>query len=173
MQADLSRLDALVDVVDGRDQVVATLPRRNLFVVGANFRVVHIFLFNAQGELLLQRISAGLRHEAMWGSSVAGYLNSGESYDDAARRKLQNELGITTPLRELGKTSMIDNSSTKFINLYESVYDGPVFPDPDQISAITFQPLQTILAEHQSGQRVFTPTFLQVLDYYLGVAKVP
>lgn len=168
-----SRLDALVDVVDGRDQVVATMPRRRLLPAGANFRVVHIFLFNSQGELLIQRIAPGLRHETMWGSSVAGYVHSGESYEAAATRKLQNELGIVVPLRALGKTSMFDNSSTKFIGVYQAEYDGPMSPDPYQISEVVFKSLPAIETDRQLGNRAFTPTFLRLLDQYLSGTHVP
>ena len=168
-----SRLDALVDVVDGSDQVVATMPRRLLLPAGVNFRVVHVFLFNSQGELLLQRIALGLRHETMWGSSVAGYVHSGESYEEAAARKLQSELGIRVPLRALGKTSMVDNSSTKFISCYKSEYDGPVAPDPDQISALRFESLPAIARERQLSTGAFTPTFLHLFDQYLRGTHVP
>lgn len=173
MHTDPSRLNALVDVVDGKDQVVAARSRTQLLPTGANFRVVHIFLFNDQGDLLLQRIAPGLRHEAMWGSSVAGYVYSGESYDHAAERKLNDELGISAGLQRIGKTSMIDNASTKFISFYQSVYNGPLHPDPAQISELAFEPLPGIIRQHQLGQRTFTPTFLYLLDYYLRTAAVP
>ena len=149
------------------------MPRKRLLPVGANFRVVHIFLFNSQGELLLQRIAPGLRHESMWGSSVAGYVHSGESYDDAAARKLRDELGIDVPLLPLGKTTMVDNSSTKFIGFYKSIYDGPLSPDPDQISAVGFESLSGIRTQRQHGSRTFTPTFLHLLDHYLSGTHVP
>lgn len=173
MQAGPSRLDALVDVVDSRDQVVSRMPRKNLLPVGANFRVVHIFLFNSQGELLIQRIAPGLRHESMWGSSAAGYVHSGESYDDAAARKLRDELGIDVPLLSLGKTTMVDNSSTKFIGFYKAEYDGRLSPNPSQIAAVAFESLPAIATQRRHGTRSFTPTFLHLLDHYLSGTHVP
>ncbi|HEU4635892.1 MAG TPA: NUDIX domain-containing protein [Edaphobacter sp.] len=168
-----ARLDALVDVVDGSDRVVGTLLRRKLLPSGANFRVVHIFVFNDRRELLLQCIAQGLRNSAMWGSSVAGYLQAGESYDQAAARKLENELGLRIPLKRIGKSSMLDGSSLKFIGLYEAVYDGPVSPDPSQISQLVQLPLQTVIQERRAGLRAFTPTFLHVLDFYLASTGKP
>jgi isopentenyl-diphosphate Delta-isomerase len=168
-----SRFDAPVDVVDPSDRVVGSLPRRKLSSSGANFRVVHILLFNPHGELLLQCIARGLRHEGMWGSSVAGYVLAGESYDQAAARKLENELGVRTPLTSLGKSSMLDGSSEKFIGLFEAVYDGPLTPDPNQISQLVQLPLATLAHERQAGLRAFTPTFLHVLDTYLAARGQP
>lgn len=105
-----SRFDALVDVVDPSDRVVGSVPRKNLLSSGANFRVVHILVFNRVRELLLQCIAPGLRHEGMWGASVAGYVLAGESYEQAAARKLENELGVRVPLTSLCKSSMLDGS---------------------------------------------------------------
>lgn len=173
MPVSSSRLDALVDVVDPMDRVVGTLLRNKLLSSGANFRVVHILVFNSHKELVLQRIAPGLRHAGMWGSSVAGYVQAGETYDLAASRKLENELGLRVPLKNLGKSSMLDGSSVKFIGLYEAIHDGPLSPDSTQISQLIHLPLQTLLHERQAGLRAFTPTLLHVLDYYLAATGQP
>ncbi|HEX3596370.1 MAG TPA: NUDIX domain-containing protein, partial [Polyangiaceae bacterium] len=133
---------------------------------GANFRVAHIFLFNTKRELLLQRIAPGLRHEGQWGSSAAGYLSSGEQYDHAAARKLKAELGVDVPLALLGKTSMIDGRSLKFIQVYEARHDGPFSPSTTDVSEVEFFSLGTIASDRLSGARNFTPTFQHLIDSY-------
>jgi ADP-ribose pyrophosphatase YjhB (NUDIX family) len=168
-----SRYDAPVDVVDPSDRVIGTLPRRQLLSTGANFRVVHILLFNRHKELLLQCIAPGLRHEGMWGSSVAGYVLAGESYEQAAARKLRDELGLRIPLTLLCKSSMLDGASEKFIGLFEALYDGPLVPDPSQTAQLIHLPLTTLERERQAGLRAFTPTLLHVLDRYLSASGQP
>lgn len=173
MSVSQSRFDAPVDVVDPSDRVVGTLPRKQLLSSGANFRVVHVLLFNQQRELLIQRIAPGLRHAGMWGSSVTGYVLSGESYEQAATRKLENELGVRTPLTPLPRSSMIDGASEKFIGLFEATYEGPLVPDPAQISQLVQLPLSTLMHERQAGTRALTPTFIHVLDSYLAASAQP
>jgi isopentenyldiphosphate isomerase len=173
VQANSSRFDALVDVVDPSDHVVASMPRKSVLPSGANFRVVHAFVFNSSRELLLQRVAPGLRHELMWGSSVAGYVNAGESYDQAATRKIMDELRIQLSLKRVGKTAMVDGSSTKFITLFEGAHDGPLSPDPTQIAEMSFQSIPDVQAARRSGQRTFTPTFLFLLDQYLAGNLTP
>jgi isopentenyl-diphosphate Delta-isomerase len=168
-----SRFDALVDVVDPSDRVVGTLPRKRLLSAGANFRVVHILVFNRTRDLLLQRIAPGLRHQGLWGSSVAGYVLTGETYQQAATRKLEDELGVRAPLKSVCKSSMVDGLSEKFIGIFETVYDGPLVSDPSQTSQLIQLPLATLLHERQAGLRAFTPTFLHVLDKYLAAAAQP
>lgn len=132
-----------------------------------------MLVFNRHGDLLLQCIAPGLRHEGMWGSSVAGYVQAGESYDQAAVRKLDNELGIVPGLKSLGKSSMLDGSSVKFLGLYHATHDGPIHPDSSQISGVAYVPMQTLLQERQRGLRPFTPTFLHVMDNFLTASGKP
>jgi isopentenyl-diphosphate Delta-isomerase len=167
------RLDMLIDRVDPSDQVVGTITRRDVFQQQANFRVAHVFVFNAKGELLLQHIAPGLRHEGEWGSSTAGYLQHGEAYEDAALRKLREELGITVALVDVGKTSMLDQSSTKFINLFAASYNGPFVPNPLDVDRLEFASIAQILSERQAGARAFTETFLYLLDFYLSTSTKP
>lgn len=161
------RLDMLVDVVDSADRVIGVSPRRQVFQQSAGFRVAHVFLFNAAGDLLLQQIAPGLRHPGQWGSSVAGYLQSGETYDQCATRKLQQELGVILAVTTFGKTSMIDQSSLKFIELFTGTFDGPFTPNAGEVSRVEFVSLPTIQVERSMGTRQFTETFLHLLDFYL------
>jgi isopentenyl-diphosphate delta-isomerase len=166
VQSHASRFDELIDVVDPVDCVVGSIVRRQALKAGANFRVAHVFVFNSKGELLIQRIAAGLRHGGLWGASVAGYLTAGEPYAEAAERKLKEELGLQLPLTLVGKTSMLDGACTKFICLYEAVHDGSSVPDANQISALAYLPLATLVRECRTGIRECTPTFCHLLDYY-------
>src|SRR3954454_2699766 len=85
----------LIDRVDRSDAVIGPIERRRVFELKANFRVVHVFVLDRQGRLLLQQIPpGGKRHPGYWGCSVAGYLFTGESYEEAARRRLGQELGV-------------------------------------------------------------------------------
>jgi isopentenyldiphosphate isomerase len=161
------RVDMLVDVVDSSDRVIGTTLRRQVFQQQVGFRVAHVFLFSSTGDLLLQQIAPGLRHPGQWGSSVAGYVQAGESYYAAAQRRLHDELGVTPAIIEYGKTTMVDQGAMKFIDLFTGSCDGPFSADPGDVSALGFVPLPQILLERSSGTRTFTDTFLHVLDFYL------
>src|SRR4051812_1836692 len=79
--------DMVVDAVDDTDTVVGQIERGAIFTAKVGFRVVHVFLFDAQGHLFVQKIAKqAKRHPGTWGASVAGYVFSGESYEQAARR---------------------------------------------------------------------------------------
>jgi isopentenyldiphosphate isomerase len=152
----------LLDRVDARDQPRGYVVRADVFRKHANFRVAHVLLFSSDGQLLLQKIApTHPRHPLYWGSSVAGYVKARESYKAAARRKLKEELGIEdVSLKYLGKTSMIDEGSKKFIGVFTARYDGSLEPNPDDFADLEFVPLERLQARRM--KRRFTPTFEHV-----------
>jgi len=107
------------NTVNDNDEITGVIEHSRVFAHHAMFRVVHLFLFNHNNELLLQQLSPQReRHPAAWGSSVAGYVLAGETYEQAATRRVQQELGVTCDLHHFGKTTMIDEGCKKFITLF-------------------------------------------------------
>jgi isopentenyldiphosphate isomerase len=150
----------LIDVVNTRDEAVGRTPRGQVLEAGQNFRTTHVFVLNGRGELLLQRLSpARERHPHRWGSSVAAYLYAGEDYAEAARRRLAEELGLTSPLDEMGKLEMIDERSLKFVCLFKTQADQPSIREPGHIDGLEFLPLDWIRTAVAEDPDRFTPTF--------------
>jgi 8-oxo-dGTP pyrophosphatase MutT (NUDIX family) len=159
--------DMLIDAVDDHDVPVGVIQRSEVFVKRQNFRVIHNLVFNSRGDLLVQRLaSTRVRHPGYWGSSVAGYVFAGESYEAAASRRLAEELGVRLPLTFLGKTVMDDEGCQKFISIYRSFNNGPFDYDHGHIERIEFLPLRVIGELQALGSRKFTPTFLRVMEFY-------
>src|SRR5437016_3252859 len=100
-------MTALIDVLDDDGRPIGAIARGAALREGVNFRTVHVFVLNSRGDLLLQRLSASReRNPLQWGSSVAAYPAAGEPNEEAASRRLSEELGLTTPLEALGTTMM-------------------------------------------------------------------
>jgi len=158
----------LVDVVNTNDVPVGVIARAEVFRKHASFRVAHDLIFNSAGELLIQKLAATrLRHPGYWGSSVAAYLFAGESYRAAAERRATQELGARgLDLDFIGKISMNDDGCQKFVGIFSAVHDGPLTFDKRHIEKLEFLSLPQIHHLDDSGERLFTPTFLRVLSYY-------
>lgn len=159
----------LIDVVDGLDREVGIVARGEVLERGENFRTAHVFVLNDAGELLLQRIAPSrLRHPRRWGSSVAAYLFSGESYVEAAARRMTEELGIESPLREVGKLEMRDQQSLKFVSLFLAHGDAVANREPDHIAELAFWPIAGLRRAVESEPTSFTPTFVRLFQVFGG-----
>ncbi len=156
-----------IDCVDAEDHPVGTVPRGQVLRLGANFRTVHVFVFHDDRLLLQQLAPSRERHPQRWGSSVAAYLHAGESYEEAARRRLDEELGIEGSPELVGKTRMEDEHSLKFVELY-TLLDGPAqIREPDHIEELRYWARDELDEAIAADAQRFTPTFLHVYQYFL------
>jgi isopentenyl-diphosphate Delta-isomerase len=163
---------SLIDRVDDANRPVGRVRRADVFQARANFRTVHVLVFNSHGDLLLQQLAPSReRNPCKWGSSVAGYIHAGESYSHAAERRLAEELGLHTALSEVGITPMHDEGVTKFVGVYTTVSDNPRVADPEHIEAIRFRPLSEIEQDISSHPNSYTETLRHVLDYWISEGR--
>lgn len=158
---------ALIDAVNDANEPVGLVPRGEVFRLGANFRTVHVLVFNSDGELLLQRLAATReRHPLKWGSSVAGYLHAGEDYHAAAVRRLREELALETALQPIGVSAMADAEVTKFIGVFTTVADSPQVNEPDHIADVQFWALDDLDRTMRTSENQFTDSLRHVLSHW-------
>ena len=117
--------EEMFPVVDQSDRFLYAAPRSKVHGDNLCHRAVHILIFNDAGEVYLQKRSVRKeRHPGLWDSSAAGHVGAGEEYDAAARRELQEELGIEVPLEKIGQLPASERTGQEFVWLYRGVYDG-------------------------------------------------
>ncbi len=159
--------DIVVTQVDATDAIIGPVQRRDVFRLGVNFRVVHIFVFNDQGEVLLQHLGPSHRNPGRWGSSVASYVAWGSDYFQAAAESTLRELGSVAPLVPEGTTSMQDLACTKFITLYTARQNGPFTNfDVVEVNRAEFRPADQVSREIAQDATQFTPTFVHVWGFF-------
>jgi isopentenyl-diphosphate delta-isomerase type 1 len=123
--------------VDENDQVIGTRTRGELHRLGLRHRAVHILVFNSRNELFLQKRSASKDiNPGLWDTSAAGHVDLGESYDEAARRELNEELGVddAPPIQPIFKLPSSPETGWEFIQVYTSKHDGPFRLNADEIT---------------------------------------
>lgn len=138
------RGDEVFDVVDEADQVTGQATRREVHERNLMHRAVHVFVINHHGELLLQKRSRFKdAHPGVWDSSVAGHLDAGESYELAAIRELEEEMGIRgAEPEEIGRISPCEATGWEHVRLFLVRWDGvPRFPCSEVEAALWLGPV--------------------------------
>lgn len=129
-------------------------------------RSVHVLVFNREGQLYLQRRAAAKDIEpGKWDTSVGGHVDPGESWEQAARREMQEELGIEAGLSFLHEYVWGSEVETERVRTYKTVHDGPIRLHPDEIEEGRFWTMSEIQASLGAG--LFTPNFEEEFSRYL------
>jgi 8-oxo-dGTP pyrophosphatase MutT (NUDIX family) len=85
----------LLDIVDEHDAVVGQAPRGEAYARGLRHRCVFIQARDADGRVFVhRRTPTKLVFPSMYDMFVGGVVGAGESYDDAALREAEEELGV-------------------------------------------------------------------------------
>lgn len=122
------------DIVDAEDHVTGNASRHEVHRQGLWHRAVHILVWNRHGELFLQRRSRWKDvHPLRWDSSAAGHVPSGDTYADTAPRELEEELGVSARMQEIGAVSACAATGWEHVRVYRAEHDGPFTLHPAEI----------------------------------------
>lgn len=129
--------------------------------------VVHLHLFNSQGQLYLQHRPAWKDIQPnRWDTACGGHVALGESVAEALRREVGEELGIDDFTPEAIDHYVFDSPREReLVYVHRAVYDGPVRPSADELDGGRFWSREEILAN--LGKDVFTPNFESEYRKYL------
>jgi isopentenyl-diphosphate delta-isomerase type 1 len=128
--------EEIFDVVNERDEVIGHLPRSRVHREGLAHRAIHALVFNARGELFLQKRSMTKdTFPGVWDSSSSGHLDTGEDYDACAVRELREEIGLvlSAPPRRLFKIAACEETGQEFVWVYCLEAEGPFTLHPEEI----------------------------------------
>jgi isopentenyldiphosphate isomerase len=128
--------EEILDIVNERDEVIGRRRRAEVHRLGLKHRAVHVLVFNAAGEVFLQKRSMQKDScPGLWDSSASGHLDAGEDYDACAVRELWEELGlrIAAPPERLFKIDACAGTGWEFVWVYQCRADGPFTLHPEEI----------------------------------------
>ena len=123
--------------------------------------VVHLHVFNSAKELYLQKRNLDKDIQpGKWDTSVGGHVDFGEEVPEALYREVREELGIIDfEPTFITRYKFVSKQEAELVNVFFTVFNGIIQPDPTEISEGKFWKIQEI--KNLIGKEVFTPNFEQ------------
>ena len=133
-------MDELLILVDANDQQTGVANKLKAHQEGLLHRAFSLFVFDSRGWLLLQRRAPEKYHSGgLWTNTCCGHPRDGEPTEDAAHRRLGEEMGFDCALQEV--TAFIYEAQVpggliehEFDHVYIGRHDGEPVPNPAEAS---------------------------------------
>src|SRR5918995_4342452 len=82
-------------IVSGQDNIIGSAVPEKIYYQGLLHRFASIFILDTQSRLLLQKRAFNKnKHAGLFSESVSAQVAYSEKYVDAARRRINDELGL-------------------------------------------------------------------------------
>jgi len=163
----MASAEEVVDLIDEEDRVIGRARRRQVRAQNLLHREVAALVRNRRGEVYVHRRTATKDiYPSLYDMFVAGVVTSGEAYEEAIRRELNEELGIDRAEPALLFMHRYDRPDNNFLAaIFEVRWEGPVHPQPEEIAWGEFVPERRLTA--LIGEQAFVPDGLEVFRRYL------
>ncbi|MDR2947576.1 MAG: NUDIX domain-containing protein [Prevotella sp.] len=121
--------------------------------------VIHLHIFNSQGELYLQKRSATKDVQPnKWDSSVAGHIDLNETPEVAALREASEELGLSVlSLYFITKYIIETDRERELSYCFYTIYDGDFIINKDELADGKFWSIDCI--QEHLDKDIFTANF--------------
>lgn len=169
----------LIDIVDDEDRVIGQKERDAAHRDGDLHRVAHVWIVNSKKELLCHRRADCKRvFPGFWDIIIGGHLDAGESYEAAALREVEEEVGLVLSKDDLvliGKWKGAPNETEPRIREFSTSYaafyggdPGALKADPGEISELKFMPIEELRAIARDPERSKGFITFKTFDVFIG-----
>jgi isopentenyl-diphosphate delta-isomerase len=161
-----------VILVNANDEQIGTSEKLLAHKEGKLHRAFSIFVFNHKGELLLQRRALSKYHcGGLWANTVCGHPRPGEKLEDAAHRRLREELGFDCQLIERFHYTYkipFENGLTEheFLHVFVGKSDAQPSANPDEVMETSWMNLEEIRRELKISPEKYAYSFHQSMERF-------
>ena len=155
----------MVVLVDEHDNEVGTMDKMEAHRKALLHRAFSVFIFNTAGDMLLQQRALSKYHSGgLWTNACCSHPLPGETAEQGAIRRLNEEMGFSTPVKEAFSfvyKAPFDNGLTEyeFDHVFIGEYNGRIIPDPAEVQDFCFRSLEEIETSLLSHPARFTTWF--------------
>ena len=152
----------LVDVLDNQ---LGLMPKMEAHEKAVLHRAFSVFIFNDEGELMLQQRAAHKYHSPLlWTNTCCSHQRDGESNIEAGKRRLIEEMGFKTNLKEIFSfvyKAQFDNGLTEheLDHVMIGNFNGVPKINPDEVASYKWMTLEAVKKDIELQPNIYTAWF--------------
>lgn len=159
-----------VILVDEQDREIGSMEKLQAHLEAKLHRAISVFIFNSNNELLLQKRSATKYHSGgLWTNTCCSHPRPNENTADAAKRRLQEEMGMNCDLQYVFNftyLAKLENGITE--HEFDYVFFGFTNDEPklnlEEASDYTYLPIHAIEDQLKESPEQFSAWFKLIFD---------
>lgn len=165
-------MEELVVLVDEYDNQVGLMPKMEAHEKAILHRAFSVFVFNDQGELMLQQRAATKYHSPLlWTNTCCSHQRDGETSLAAGKRRLQEEMGFVCDLTEVFQfvyKAPFDNGLTEYEldHVMIGTYNGEPNVNPEEVASHKWMPLEDVKNDMEDNPQQYTAWFKIIFKEY-------
>lgn len=167
-----------VVLVDEQDNEIGTEEKIRAHENGGKLhRAFSVFIFNSKGELMIQQRAGSKYHfGGLWTNTCCSHPRKGETTVEAGRRKLRQEMGFDTDLKEAFTfiyKAESDNGLTEheLDHVLIGTFDGEPKPNPEEADGWKWVDMDELRKDVQKNPEKYSPWFRIALDRVIEFLK--
>ncbi|MES2779734.1 MAG: isopentenyl-diphosphate Delta-isomerase [Bacteroidota bacterium] len=162
-----------VVLVDENNNEIGIMEKQEAHQKALLHRAFSIFIFNSEGELMLQQRALTKYHSGgLWTNTCCSHPRAGETTVSAAHRRLSEEMGFDCELTErfsfIYQTPFDNGLSEHELDfVYTGIFDDLPHIHPSEVAAYRWITLDNLIKEVHEHPEHFTSWFQIILKEYL------
>ena len=167
-------MEEFVVLVDQDDQKLGLMEKQQAHVAGLLHRAFSVFVFNSKGELMIQQRAASKYHSpTLWTNTCCSHPRDNETYEQAAHRRLQEEMGFDCELEY--KFNFIykahlenDLIEHELDHVFIGTFDDEPKLNPDEVMAYRWVELDDLKKDMEKNPQNYTAWFKIIFEHYVS-----
>jgi len=171
-------IEEKVILVNQKDEPIGLMPKMEAHEKGLLHRAFSVFIFNERNELMLQQRALSKYHSpGLWTNTCCSHQREGESNIEAGKRRLQEEMGFSTDLKDTISfiyKAPFDNGLTEheFDHILVGNYNDAPELNLEEAESWKWMDLEEVKNDMELNPSVYTEWFKIIFDkYYQSIER--
>ncbi len=161
-----------VILVNENDEQIGLMPKLEAHQKAVLHRAFSVFVINSKNELMLQQRARHKYHSpGLWTNTCCSHQRDGESNIAAGTRRLQEEMGFTTKLKDTVSfiyKAPFDNGLTEheYDHVLVGTYEDDPMINPEEVADWKWMPIEEVKNDISKQPELYTEWFKIIFDKF-------